>query len=57
MHSRISYLEVVRGGRFLAGLLILLATGVVPSGRGWVAGLPKGCFGHLSSTCNEHCKQ
>ena len=25
------------------------------SGKGWVAGQPQGCFGHLSSTCNECC--
>ena len=23
--------------------------------RGWVAGQPKGCFGNLTSTCNECC--
>ena len=39
----------------MAGLWILLAMGVVPSGRGWVAGQLHGCFGHLTSTCDECC--
>ena len=27
------------------------------SGRGWVADQLQGCFGHLTSTCNECCSK
>lgn len=39
------------GQGLVARLRILLAMGMVLSCRGWVAG----CFGHLSSTCDECC--
>ena len=43
---RVAFGDSHRVGRGLvARLWILLATGVVPFGRGWVVGQPQGCLG------------
>ena len=51
------YPFVGRGGGGARGWVVDTAghERVAPSGRGWVAGQPQGCFGHLTSTCNECC--
>ena len=43
-YSKLFGLYPFAGAVLLVGLWILLATVVVPSGRGWVAGELQGCF-------------